>query len=101
MKKKLWEVTTLKALLLIYITLCLIIAGLNYGMGSSVSEKTHQLILKIWQFYENQFKTLLIIIGSWLTIRIIGKRSKMQKKKPYWFYLCSPVYPYYRTYFNR
>jgi len=91
MEKKLWEVTTLKALLLIYITLCLIIASLNYGLRSSVSEETHQLITKIWQFYENQFKTFLIIIGSWLTIRITGKRSKMQKKNLIGF-ICAALF---------
>ena len=91
MEKKLWEVTTLKVLLLIYITLCLIIAGLNYSLGSSVTEATHQLITKIWQFYENQFKTFLIIISSWLTIRIIGKRSKMQKKNLIGF-ICAALF---------
>lgn len=51
----------LKGLLLVYITLCLIIAGLNYGLGSSVSNDIRQLITKIWQFYENQFKVVLYL----------------------------------------
>ncbi len=91
MRKSLWEVKTLKGLLLVYITLCLIIAGLNYGLGSSVSNDIRQMITKIWQFYENQFKVFLILIGSWLTIRVTGERSKMQKRNLIGF-ICAALF---------
>lgn len=66
----------LKVLLAIYIFLCFLIAGLNYGVAPGASEETAKLIRGLWNFYENIYKTLLIITGSWLTLRISGKRSR-------------------------
>jgi polyferredoxin len=79
-KKERWEVVLLKILLAVYIFLCLLIAGLNYGVAPGASEKTAELIRGLWHFYENIFKTLLIITGSWLTLRISGKRSRHLKR---------------------
>ena len=75
-----WETKTLKALIIVYIFLCLVIAGLNYGLPSSASPTTQELVTKLWHFYENQFKTVLIITGSILTLRIAGRRAKEQRK---------------------
>ncbi len=74
-KKRSWEVTVLKSLLFIYILLALVIAGINYGLAPKASEKTQSIILNIWQFYENQFKTALIIAGTFLTLRIVKKKE--------------------------
>lgn len=79
-KKTLWEVSTLKILLLVYIVLCIVIAGLNYGMAPGASEQVRSLINHIWHFYENQFKTFLIVLGSWLSWRVLHKKAKMQKR---------------------
>jgi ferredoxin len=70
-----WEVGVLKSLLFIYILLALIIAGINFGWAPKATEKTQATILAIWQFYENQFKTVLIIICSVLTLRVVKKRE--------------------------
>ncbi|MPQ31188.1 4Fe-4S dicluster domain-containing protein [Clostridium estertheticum] len=76
------ELRILKAILWIYILLCILIAGLNYGYASRATPKVASFITWLWQFYENWVKTLFIIIGSFLTIRIIGtsKRSVMRKR---------------------
>ncbi|MBN2657390.1 MAG: 4Fe-4S dicluster domain-containing protein [Spirochaetales bacterium] len=74
------EIRILKILLALYIFLCLLFAGLNYGVAPGASEEVAELIRNIWHFYENYFKTFLIIAGSWLTLRITGKRSRMQKR---------------------
>lgn len=74
------EILLLKFLLGLYIVLCLIIAGLNYGLAPGASEEVRELTLRIWHFYENQFKTFLIIIGSILTIRIQNKKASMHKR---------------------
>ena len=76
------ELRILKAILWIYIILCILIAGLNYGYVSRATPKVASFITWLWQFYENWVKTLFIIIGSFLTIRIIGtsKRSVMRKR---------------------
>jgi ferredoxin len=70
-----WEVRVLKYLLFVYILLALIIAGLNYGWAPQAPEKTRAAILAVWQFYENQFKTLLIIVCSILTLRVVNKKE--------------------------
>ena len=70
----------LKILLGTYIVLCIIIAGLNYGLAPGADEKTARFISDLWHFYENEFKTALIILASILSISIIRKkeRSKMR-----------------------
>jgi len=70
-----WEVRFLKGLLFLYILLGLLIAGVNFGWAPNASPRAQAVILAVWQFYENQFKTLLIIICSILTLRLIGKRE--------------------------
>lgn len=76
------ELTLLKIILWIYIILCLILAGLNYGYVKSAPESTARFITSAWHFYENWFKTILIIAGSILTVRIVKrtKRTRMVKK---------------------
>ena len=67
------EVRALKVLLFLYILLGLCIAGVNFGWAPKASEKTQTVILTIWQVYENQFKTALIIVCSVLTLRVVRK----------------------------
>jgi len=72
--KRSWEVEALKGLLLIYILLGLLIAGVNFGWAPKADEQTQAVILRVWQIYENEFKTLLILVCSLLTLRITGKK---------------------------
>lgn len=76
------ETTILKAILWIYIILCLIIAGLNFGYVSRATPEVAAFITWLWGFYENWIKTLFIIVGSFLTLRIIGssQRTTMRKR---------------------
>ena len=76
------ESTILKTILWIYIVLCFIIAGLNYGYVKTAPESTAKIISWIWHFYENWVKTVFIIVASILTIRIIkkSKRTFMRKR---------------------
>lgn len=80
-KNKKTELKILKTILWIYIVMCLIIAGLNYGYSSKVTPKTATLISWIWHFYENWVKTLFIFIGSILTLRIIGASNRTVMRK--------------------
>lgn len=76
------DLTILKIILWIYIILCFVIAGLNYGYVKSAPDSAAKLISWVWHFYENWVKTILIIIASILTIRIIKrtKRTNMRKR---------------------
>jgi len=75
------ELRILKTILWIYIILCLIIAGFNYGYASRATPEVASFITKFWNFYENWLKTIFIVICSFLTLRIIkDKRSIMRKK---------------------
>lgn len=79
--KEIAEIKWLKVILWTYIILCILVAGLNYGLSGRVSLATEEFIAKLWHFYENWIKTLFIIIGSFLTYRILktSKHSKMRK----------------------
>lgn len=76
------DLKLLKIILWTYIILCLVIAGLNYGYAGSASAPVADMISKLWHFYENWVKTLFILVGSILTLRIIGKgkTTTMRKK---------------------
>lgn len=62
--------------------LCVIIAGLNYGYASKAPQNVARIITWVWLIYENWIKTLFILIGSFLTIKILGssKRTRMRKR---------------------
>ena len=75
------ELKILKAILWIYIILCIAIAALNYGYASHATEATASFIRWFWHFYENWIKTAVIIICSILTLRIIGTSSRITMRK--------------------
>lgn len=68
--------TILKTILWIYIALCIIIAGINYGYAPNAPQPVAKVIMWIWLVYENWIKTLFIIICSYLTLKIIGHSQK-------------------------
>ncbi|MEX1308001.1 MAG: 4Fe-4S dicluster domain-containing protein [Eubacteriales bacterium] len=69
------EKKILKAILWIYIVMCIVIAGLNYGYAPKADVKASQFITGLWHFYENWVKTLFILVGGFLTIRITRKNQ--------------------------
>ena len=82
MKKNSKPLVILKILLGTYILFCLIIAGLNYGVAPGASEDTARLISSAWHLYENEFKTILIITASILSLMLIRKNesNKMRRR---------------------
>jgi len=92
-KNKTMELRILKTILGLYIILAIVLAGLNYGYVSKAHSSVAQFITWLWHFYENWIKTLFIIIGSFLTLRIIGtsKRSTMRKRNLTGFILTALV----------
>jgi ferredoxin-type protein NapH len=76
-----WELRLLKCLLFVYILLGLLIAGVNFGWAPEASEKAQAVILAVWQFYENQFKTVLIIICSVLTLRLVKTKETPRMRR--------------------
>lgn len=79
--KNTFELPLLKTILWVYIIMCVIIAGLNYGYASKAPASVSALIRWIWEFYENWIKTLFIFIGSILTLRIIGSSQRTTLRK--------------------
>ncbi len=73
---KQWEIRALQALLLFYVILCLIIAGLNYGYAPKAPENMKKLFETVWHIYENEFKTFLILICGILTLRVSAKQGR-------------------------
>ena len=82
MVNKSLELRILKTMLGLYIILAIVLAGLNYGYVSKANPSAAAFITWLWHFYENWIKTLFIMIGSFLTLRIIGtsQRSAMRKR---------------------
>lgn len=60
------EVRILRILLFLYILLCLILAGLNQGSNEEIAKR----VAPYWHAYENEGKTLLILVCGLLTYRI-------------------------------
>lgn len=71
----------LRYILYTYIILCIIIAGLNYGLGPNADYKTKHTIESIWHFYENGFKVIMILLVSYFTYRIIKKDKHYAHRK--------------------
>lgn len=74
------EIKILRITLIIYIILCLIIAGLNYGVPESNVELKHT-INKLWHFFENGYKLIMMGFASWLTFRILRKEKSYKHRK--------------------
>lgn len=75
------ELKILKTILWIYIALCIVIAGMNYGYASKAPSGIASFIAWFWQFYENWVKTFFIIICSFLTLRIVGSSQRIAMRK--------------------
>jgi polyferredoxin len=75
------EIKLLKIILWVYIILCLIIAGLNFGYVSRATPEVAAFISWLWGFYENWVKTSFIVLGSFLTLRIIGTSGRTAMRK--------------------
>jgi len=76
-----WELRLLKALLWMYIALCLLIASLNWGYVSVAPPKVAHAITALWHFYENWIKTLLIVVCGALTLRIQKHKGRTAMRK--------------------
>lgn len=76
------EIRILKTILWLYIVLAILLAGLNYGYANRSDSSIAEFITWFWHFYENWIKALFIIVGSFLTLRIISisQRSTMRKR---------------------
>jgi len=71
----------LRTILGTYIILAILIAGINYGYARVAPQNIASIINWVWVVYENWIKTAFILIGSFLTLKIIGssKRTTMRK----------------------
>lgn len=71
----------IKTVLFVYIILCVLIAGLNYGYAPNADEATQHLIENVWHFYENGFKMIMILIIAYLSFSIIRKEKKYAHRR--------------------
>lgn len=71
-------VKLLKFFLFFYIAFCLIVAFLNFVVASKVDDSTARFIHTLYEFFENELKTMLIIVCSLLSLNAflnIAKRK--------------------------
>ena len=80
-KKSTIYLKLLKIILGTYIILAILIAGLNYGYARGAPQNIASIITWVYLIYENWIKAAFVLIGSFLTIKIIGssKRTTMRK----------------------
>ncbi len=76
MKKKINPVTVLKGILWVYIILCALIAGLNYGYAPRADATIARFLTWFWHFYENWVKTAFIIIAGFLTVKVACRAGR-------------------------
>lgn len=91
------SLTALKTILWIYIILCFVIAGLNFGYAKTAAASIAKGITWFWHFYENWIKTIFIIAASLLTMQVIkssGRTRTYAQEKSDWFYSGSSCCPY-------
>ena len=79
--EKALEIAILKVMLATYILLALVIAGLNYGYADQAAPAIAEFISWFWHFYENWIKTIFIICGSFLTLRVIAGSARTTMRK--------------------
>lgn len=76
-----FEKRALKAILWVYISLCVVIAGLNYGYAPHAGPKAASFLTWFWHFYENWVKTFFILVCGLLTLRISKKSGRTTMRK--------------------
>lgn len=75
------ERNILKGLLAFYILCAFLLAGLNYGYAPGAPEKTSRAINTAWHIYENEVKTLLIVVCAFLTLRLEGRNGRIGMRR--------------------
>lgn len=87
------SLNALKFILWVYIILCFVIAGLNFGYAKTAPASTAKWIAWFWHFYENWIKTIFIIAAGLLTLQIIkgSGRTRMRKRNLNGFILAALV----------
>lgn len=71
----------LRGILAVYIILCIIIAGLNYGYAGNAPKNIARMIEWIWLIYENVIKTAFILIGSFLVLKLSNPKKRGGMKR--------------------
>lgn len=74
-------VTALKTILWVYIALCFVIAGVNYGYAPKAPQNVAKVIMWIWVIYENWVKTIFIIVCSYLTIKTTSSKKNSMRRR--------------------
>lgn len=54
---------------------------MNYALGDVVTENQAEIIKQIYKIFENEFKILIILIGSFLSWQILKTKSKNRFRK--------------------
>ena len=68
-------IVILRVVVLVYVGLTFVVAGLNYGLAPSASPETRESLHRLWQAFENQFKTLILAVAVFISILLYRKRK--------------------------
>jgi len=65
----------LRVIVILYIGLTFVFAGLNYGAAPNASPETRELLHNLWQTFENPYKTLILAAAVFISI-LLYRRKK-------------------------
>lgn len=71
----------LKSIIIIFIAVGIAVGGLNAAFGNSENEILSKNIKFIYIMYENVFRTVVVIISSYLSIKMLKERKKFSKMR--------------------
>lgn len=74
-------VKLLKFLLIFYITFCLVVAFLNFVVAEKTNAEAAYFIHKVYEFFENELKTTLIIVCSFFSFYAFPNIAKRKLYK--------------------
>jgi ferredoxin-type protein NapH len=82
MEKRESYLKAIKIVLWVYVILCFVIAGLNYGYAANAPKSVAEAVNWIWIIYENWVKTAFIILCSILILKMATdpQRTAMRRK---------------------
>ncbi|MCM1988247.1 4Fe-4S binding protein [Oceanirhabdus seepicola] len=71
----------LKVIVVIFIITGFVIGGMNGALGKSENVQLAHIVRTIYLMYENIFRTVIIIISSYITFKLLKNRNKGSKMR--------------------
>ncbi|GAA0124418.1 hypothetical protein UT300019_03200 [Clostridium sp. CTA-19] len=75
------DLNILKGIIIIFIIVGLVVGGLNAALSNSENQILSENIKFIYMLYENVFRTIVVIISSYISIKVLNQRRNFSIMK--------------------